>query len=424
LCMVQITLDDSLVSSQGVQAMNAALADAIRPSREAALPESVRRAELPVEPLHQAMEILAAGFYPEVLDMVASKIAFLASEEDLPASEIVVLAPYLSDALRFSLAERLSGIGIAVWSHRPSRSLREEPVTLCLLTLAMLAYPEWGFAPTRFDVAYALMQAIEGLDLVRSRLLVDKLYRVKDGIPGLTSFDQIDGETQQRITYRLGERFEGLREWLADHRDSGEAFDHFMSRLFGEMLSQPSYGFHADFQAGQTAANLIESIRKFRWVAGDSLEEEGIPVGKEFLRMVQDGVIAAQYFGAWQNQPQDAVLLAPAYTFLMSNRPVRVQFWLDAGSSGWSERLEQPLTHPYVLSRHWEAGRKWTDFDELEAGRLTLEHLVTGLLRRCREKVYLGISDLGEQGYEQRGPLLQAVQRVRRILFPQDRVGS
>jgi hypothetical protein len=268
------------------------------------------------------------------------------------------------------------------------------------------------------------MQAIEGLDLVRSRLLVDKLYRVKDGIPGLTSFDQIDGETQQRITYRLGERFEGLREWLADHRDSGEAFDHFMSRLFGEMLSQPSYGFHADFQAGQTAANLIESIRKFRWVAGDSLEEEGIPVGKEFLRMVQDGVIAAQYFGAWQNQPQDAVLLAPAYTFLMSNRPVRVQFWLDAGSSGWSERLEQPLTHPYVLSRHWEAGRKWTDFDELEAGRLTLEHLVTGLLRRCREKVYLGISDLGEQGYEQRGPLLQAVQCVRRILFPQDRVGS
>jgi hypothetical protein len=36
------------------------------------------------------------------------------------------------------------------------------------------------------------------------------------------------------------------------------------------------------------------------------------------------------------------------------------------------------------------------------------------LVRRCRRCIYLGIADLGEQGYEQRGPLLQAVQRVLR----------
>ena len=133
--------------------------------------------------------------------------------------------------------------------------------------------------------------------------------------------------------------------------------------------------------------------------------------------MFQDGVIAATYFGAWQSQPADSVLLAPAYTFLMSNRPVRYQFWLDAGSTGWSERLDQPLTHPYVLNRNWETGRKWTDYDEVQANQLILDRLVTGLLRRCREKVFLGLSDLGEQGYEQRGPLLQAVQRVRRTVM-------
>jgi hypothetical protein len=33
-------------------------------------------------------------------------------------------------------------------------------------------------------------------------------------------------------------------------------------------------------------------------------------------------------------------------------------------------------------------------------------------LQRCRERVYLGLSELGEQGYETRGPLLQALQRV------------
>jgi hypothetical protein len=36
------------------------------------------------------------------------------------------------------------------------------------------------------------------------------------------------------------------------------------------------------------------------------------------------------------------------------------------------------------------------------------------LIRRCRRKIYLGLSELGEQGYEQQGPLLQAIQRVLR----------
>jgi hypothetical protein len=39
-----------------------------------------------------------------------------------------------------------------------------------------------------------------------------------------------------------------------------------------------------------------------------------------------------------------------------------------------------------------------------------------GLVRRCRERVYLGFSEFGEQGYEQRGPLLMTVQQMLRRL--------
>ena len=74
---------------------------------------------------------------------------------------------------------------------------------------------------------------------------------------------------------------------------------------------------------------------------------------------------------------------------LMMNRPVTVQFWLDAGSSGWYERLSQPLTHPYVLSRAWEPGRMWSDADEVRTSQEALARLVSGLLRRCRERVVL-----------------------------------
>jgi hypothetical protein len=128
--------------------------------------------------------------------------------------------------------------------------------------------------------------------------------------------------------------------------------------------------------------------------------------------MVQDGVIAAQYVRRWRDQPTDAVLLAPAYTFLMENRPVDHQFWLDAGGLGWWERIYQPLTHAYVLSRSWPAGRKWTDAEEVATRQRALYRLSLGLLRRCRERIHLAVSERDEQGNDQRGPLLQAIQRM------------
>jgi hypothetical protein len=89
-------------------------------------------------------------------------------------------------------------------------------------------------------------------------------------------------------------------------------------------------------------------------------------LGKEYIQMLQDGVIAASYVEGWRSQNKDAVLVAPAHTFLMMNRPVTAQFWLDVGASAWHQRLAQPLTHPHVLTREWEPGRIWTDADDVE----------------------------------------------------------
>jgi len=201
-----------------------------------------------------------------------------------------------------------------------------------------------------------------------------------------------------------------LRAWLSNFAtDTHQELDHFLSRLFGEVLSQPGYGFHADYNAANIAANLVESVRKFRWAVGDVLEEDGIEIGHEYLQMVHDGVIAAQYLGSWADQPDDAIYLAPAYTFLMSNRPVDVQFWLDVGSRGWYERLYQPITHPHVLSRHWNEGSPWTDTDEHAANQAALSRLVLGLTRRCRKAIYLGLSGVNEQGYEHKGELLRGI---------------
>ena len=404
-CKQRARLEQSFVSSQEIQALQAAFSAKLLPEGGVPIrPESLAGLAFP-------QEGTPARFFPQMLDWVTSEAVRLVREENLPPSEIVILAPYLPDALRFSISHRLEQAGLPWRSHRPSRSLREEPASRCLLTLAELAHPGWEIHPTKFDLAQALLFTIDGMDLVRASLLAEIVYRSRNLT--LSSFEQIRTDMQERITFVFGRRYEALRTWLEEYRNQPqEPLDHFLRRLFGEVLSQNGYRFHANFDAARTAASLIESIQKFRQ-AMEASGDASIETGREYLRMLQDGVIAAQYIEAWQSEQEEAILIAPAHTFLMMNRPATIQFWLDVGSGGWWERLFQPLTQPYVLSRAWPRERLWSDADDLVANQQTLNRLVSGLLRRCRQRVYLGMSDLSESGFEQRGPLLKAIWKMQ-----------
>lgn len=361
---------------------------------------------------NQALNIIFKHFYPEMLDAVVDEVKQIVAA-GTPPSEIVILAPYLSDALRFSITHRLEQAGLPWRTHRPSRSLRDEPASKTLLTLAALAHPHWSIRPAKFDVAHALMFALNS-DLVRAHLLTEITYRAQE--MRFSPFEAIQTETQERITYALGERLTTLQNWLDEYRAASQLpLDFFLRKLFGEVISQPGFGFHRNIDAIHTAANLVESIQKFRRAMEPlfvQIDKPDFDLGREYLSLLQEGVIAAQYLESWRNNEEEAILVAPAYTFLMMNRPVSFQFWLDPGSAGWSDRLLQPLTQPYVLSRHWENGRVWMDSDEVAASQQALSRLIRGLLHRCRTKVYVALSDLGESGFEQRGPLLRAIQKV------------
>ncbi len=409
LCDEQVTFDKSFVVSENINQLANSLANAIAPDLTPHPPLPMGEGAQGV----RSLEIITTRFYPELLDTLVEQIHSLLSNDGLPASEIVILAPYLSDALRFAITSRLEARNIPWRTHRPSRSLRDEPASQALLSLAALAHPYWNIRPSKYDIGYALKLAID-MDLVRAQLLAEIVYRVKDFT--LSSFDQINPDKQERITFTYGNRYSMLRDWILNYREEQPLpLDHFLRRFFGEVLSQPGFGFHRNLDAARVAASLIESIRKFRLAMEPSfvnLDHPDFDFGREYIAMLQEGVIAAQYLESWKSENEESVLVAPAYTFLMMNRPVTVQFWLDVGSSGWYERLDQPLTHPQVLSREWPVGRQWTFADEEQTNQQTMAHLVSGLLHRCREKIYLGISNLGESGFEQRGELLRAFQRV------------
>jgi len=355
-------------------------------------------------------------YYPDMIGWVCSTIQELIAE-GTPAGQISILSPYLTGSQRFSLMNRLEDLSIPALSHRPSRSLREEASTQSLLTLAKLAHPQWDLNISMHEIRYMLMQALDGLDLVRADLLAKIAYRRSSGVRQLNSFDQIKPDMQERITHSIGERYEHLRSWLLDYTNSEAlVLDIFLGKLFGEILSQPGFGFHGRYDAADITARLIESVQKFRLMAMETSTLEAKGVGKEYIQILAQGVVAAQSLQSWERSTEDAVFLSPAYTFLMQNRPVRYQFWLDIGNLGWWERLNQPLTQPYVLSRNWKGAQKWTDVDEYNADQDTLVRLTTGLIRRCTGKIFLCATSYNEMGENTKGPLLKAVQNMMRRL--------
>jgi len=416
LCDQEITLESSFVMSPQIASLEKAFEHVLTPaSRPLENPSSEE------DSTYQPLITFPTNvrFFPQMIDWVSNEIHDLIQNQQIPVSQIAILAPFISDSLRFALVDRLQTRNVKTRSHRPSRSLRNEPASQALLTLAELAHPFWNIVPSFYDVLYSMLYCLQDSDLVRADLLTRQVYQPKNLI--LLPFDQVRKDIQERITFTLGSRYTQLRNWVDEYRkESPQPFDHFLRRLFGEVLSQPGFGFHNNSDAARVTASLIESVQKFRMVIEPTflrLFEPDLDSGREYIQLLEDGVIAAQYLEAWKMDQQEAVLIAPAHTFLMMNQPVEIQFWLDPGSNGWVDRLYQPLTQTYVLNRNWEYSslqgqRLWTDTDEVLANQKALARLVAGLLHRCRSRLFLGISNLGETGFEQRSLFLKAIQRV------------
>ncbi|MEZ4674501.1 MAG: AAA family ATPase [Caldilineaceae bacterium] len=357
-------------------------------------------------------------FFPQMIDWTVGEIRRLVTEEAVPPGEIAILAPFVSDAMRFSLQTRLTEVGIVSTTHRPSRALDAEPAARTLLTLAKLAHPHWGMRPAAADVTLALSLTITGLDPVRAHLLSRIIYPERRPTIELGRFGELVTEMQERITYTLGEAYDRLREWLYTYRANPDLvpLDQFFARLFGELLSQPGFGFHDDRDAARIANQLVDSARNFRWALENVAEAEAqidlyARLGREYVGLVEQGALGALYAPGWR-PIEEAVFIAPAYTYLMRNRAVAINSGWISGSNGWWERLYQPLTHPYVLSQRWPANEPWSDMAEFAKRQETMHRLLLGLIRRTKTTIYLGISDYSESGFEQRGALLMLVNRL------------
>lgn len=153
---------------------------------------------------------------------------------------------------------------------------------------------------------------------------------------------------------------------------------------------------------------MIRSIRAFRSFAKEVFGFDDSALGKEYLRSIDSGLIPSAFRDLSKNEV--SVTIAPAFTFLMQNRSVDYQFWLDIGSLGWWERLYQPLTNPYVYQSKWKEDQVWGQENDYKVNQSVMERLIGGLLLRCNRGIYASILQTNEFGAQNIGPLLQTFQ--------------
>jgi hypothetical protein len=397
---------------------NAPILDLVTALHDTLLPDYSQEAppQPPAESVLAAFSYGTHTFYPQMIEAAAQHIIDLV-RSGTPAREIAVVAPYLNDSLRFTLRYRLEQEGVRVVSYRPSRALREESAARAMLTLAQLAYPMPAHLPQDEDVADALHTVIDGLDPLRARLLTEVAFTPTQK---LVPFDWLTPLARERITYRLGEEYDQLQRWLEANADPAMPLDHFWQQLFGDLLSYPGYRFFGDVEAGRVVGQLIRSARTFRETLyparPDGEQTDWSAFRQEYFDLVSQGLLAGFYAPETLGDA-DAVYISPAYSFLMQNRVVDHQLWLDVGTAAWSERIDQPLTHPYLLRREYN-GVEWNDDLELEETHKRLFMLTAGLARRARKSIYLGIADLSEEGFEQGGLLLSTFNQIIRRATP------
>jgi hypothetical protein len=349
-------------------------------------------------------------FLPQMLDGVSEWVRNQVQSGVKP-SEIAILTPYLSSALKLALSQRLGNSSIPFTILASSTPLIDEPFTKALIDLFSLVQKPMVSTINRYDQSLALMQMVKGLDFIRSCLIWERV--------SLDSMDylsvKVDEELASRIPDQMLQKSIFILDWLGSVEGSA-SFANTITRLFDEVLSQPGFSAETDQSRSRLVSQLIESYNKFVAAMPRANQDDTSNYNEDFVDALRSGLISAQYIEDYiQALDESGVLIAPAMTFLTRNRVVDYQVWLNIGSDGWYRRLEQPLTNPFVLSRNWPKGKEWDADEEIKASESLIGKVTSGLITRCRKQILLGFSQYGETGVEEQGLLLRRLQYLYRV---------
>ncbi len=325
-------------------------------------------------------------------------------------SDIAIITPYLDGALRYTLIQSLREANLPNHLTRRRSSPRDEPRVRAWLTWLALAHPDWGIKPSPYDIAEALTLSIHGMDPVRAALTTQALYDKE--IPRLLPTETAPEFIRERIGNTLLTLVDELREWLETHGNVTE-FDRFLHALFTYLLSQPRFQPEPDIVGAAVCRWLVDTATRVRQAAPALGFKTPAEIGYIFIESIYQGLVSARPPELGAPPDPEGIMVTTMYNFLLSERVVKIQVWLETAATGWWDLLKRPLSNAFVLAQSWE-GNKWTMEDDFKIRNELLVNIIRGLTSRCEEGIILATSDLDRRGLRQEGRLWQALQPVIR----------
>ncbi|HYX15802.1 MAG TPA: recombinase family protein [Nostoc sp.] len=369
----------------------------------------------------------------QLLRQTAEEIANAIQSQQIEPEEVAIIAPGLDAIARYTLVEILVKQNIQVESLNDQRPLVSSPVIRALLTMLALVYPGLGRLVDRDAVAEMLVvlsrkqQPADNsplptphsplntdIDPVRAGLIADYCFVPHPDRPNLLPVSAF--ERWDRIGYAGTTAYNEILQWLEQQRSQQELrlipspislLDRAIQRFLWNGSNLPYEQLAALRELLETAQHYWEIDTRLRQIA--PVETTPHTTIIEFIQLLQRGTITANPYPVRPiGGARKAVTLATIFQYRSSRRSHRWHFWLDAGSPLWAKGGAATLFGaPFFLRDR--LGEPWTAEDEKLAEEQRLRKILTDLLSRVSERVYLCHSDLAVNGQEQLGPLLPLV---------------
>ncbi|MHC5852205.1 PD-(D/E)XK nuclease family protein [Nostoc sp.] len=367
----------------------------------------------------------------QLLRQTAEVIANAIQSQQVEPEEVAIIAPGLDAIARYTLVEILVKQNIPVESLNDQRPLISSPIIRALLTMLALVYPGLGRLVDRDAVAEMLVvlsrkqqlpenstdaihRVSTNIDPVRAGLIADYCFVPHPDRPNLLPVSAF--ERWDRIGYAATTAYNEILQWLEQQRSQQELrlipspislLDRAIQRFLWNGSNLPYEQLAALRELLETAQHYWEIDTRLRQIA--PVETTPHTTIIEFIQLLRRGTITANPYPVRPiGGARKAVTLATIFQYRSSRRSHRWHFWLDAGSPLWAKGGAATLFGaPFFLRDR--LGEPWTAEDEKLAEEKRLQRILTDLLSRVSERVYLCHSDLAVNGQEQIGPLLPLV---------------
>ncbi|MFK0735322.1 MAG: recombinase family protein [Gloeotrichia echinulata GP01] len=391
--------------------------------------------ELVTEPmitlsLPETVQSIQTTSRAQLLRQTAEVIADAIKSGQVEPEQVVIIAPGLDAIARYTLIEILNKQNIQVEPLNDQRPLISSPTVRALLTMLALVYPGLGRLVDRDAVAEMLVilsrrqktvdnpsQLSSEIDPVRAGLIADYCFVPHPDHPNLlpvTAFERWD-----RIGYASTTAYGQILRWIEKQRSQAQErlLPNPISLLYLAIQDFLCKDSNPPYDQLAVLRELLETAQHY-WEINARLQQSNSKLSPhsplptiiaEFIQLLRRGTITAN---AYPMRPMgtasQAVTLANIFQYRSSRRFHHWHFWLDAGSPLWAKGGAATLFGAPLFLKE-RLGAPWTAEDDKLAQEQRLRRILTDLLSRVSERVYLCHSDLAVNGQEQLGPLLPLV---------------